>query len=149
MTNNLYFPYMHEKWFKFKSLTPKSTLDSSNTRIYLGEINWPNSTGDGSTQFNIDEYETFNQSLPLSRIRLPRDYKTRVIGNTDMFKLFNGKEELAASLVFDEVASLIDQTGRIAQSHPHSLCYLLDFNESRRELLLLPNLILFHKKFSK
>jgi len=146
MTKNLYFPY-DEEWFGFGSLYSKSTLDSSNTRIYLGKINWPHAVGDGSVKLNIEEYKILNQSLPPSKIILPRDYKTRVNDNTNMFQLFNGRVELAASLVLDEVESLINQTGRIAQSHPHSLYYLLDFNESKRELLLFPNLILFHKKF--
>ena len=143
MTDNLYFPYMYEKWFRFGNLIPRSTLDSSNTRIYLGEINWPISNGYGSVEFNPDEYETLNQSLSPSGIRLPRDYKTKMLGNTNMFK----GNELAASLVFDQVSDLISQAGRIANCHPHSLCYLLDFNESKRELILLPNLILFHKRF--
>lgn len=145
MANNLYFRYIHGKWFGFKELLPKAVLDSSNARIYLGKINWPHSKGNGTAEFNIDGYQILDQGLSPSRIKLPKDYKTRRVGNTDMF---NGERgELAASLVFDDIKNLISQAERIAHHYPHSLCYLLDFDESKRELTLFPNLILFHKRF--
>ncbi|MBI2632130.1 hypothetical protein HYW75_03940 [Candidatus Pacearchaeota archaeon] len=145
MASNLYIPY-DGKWFRFEELLPKSTLNSSNTRIYLGEINWPISSADGTAELNIKEYERLNQSLSPSKIILPKDYKTSFVGFTKMFKLFNDHWELAASLVFDQVNDLVNQAARIAQFHPHSLCYLLDFDEPRRELTLIPNLLLFLKR---
>ena len=112
-----------------------------NTRIYLGQINWPASVGDGSAELKVEDYERFNQSLSPNRIRLPRDYKNRVLGNTNMF---NGGE-FAASLVIDGVRDFIAKTERMQIVNPHSLCFLLDFDESERILTVLPNLILFHK----
>lgn len=135
---NLYLPFQEngiKVWYKLKELIPKSTLDSSNTRVYLGELNYPRGSGDGRERLSSDNYTIMSYALSPRKIKLPRDYKKRVYAFND--------NEIAASLVFDEINDLITLANRVAKINPFSLAYLAELN--KRKLTLFPTLLLFEK----
>jgi|SRR3989344_2037785 len=139
---NLYIPFRENAeivWYKLVELTPKSTLESSNKRVYLNQINWPIGHGDSTVKL---DYPKISYALNQSEIKLPRDYRKK------SFSLNEDKDkEIAASLVFDGVNDLITLSEDLAEEHPFSLAYLLKLN--KRKLFLSPTLFLFDKKSSK
>ena len=146
---NLYLPFKENGvrvWYKLSKLYPKSTLDSSNSRVYIGKLNHPVGFGDSTKRLSLDDYTLISYALSQRKIRLPRSYKKRVYSFND--------NEIAASLIFDEVNDLIkfaegivderQLTGeRERKETPFSLEYLLELN--KRALTLSPTLLLFSR----